>query len=388
LRGSSDPDIAAGRQLFSQANCQSCHGGPQWTSGRVRYNPPPDATLISNGQLIAELRKVGTFNAQDFNEVRQNAAPAIGADGFVPPSLLSLFAFPQTFLHGGGNNTLDLVMANVAHRSAGTGTDTLTDATKRAQLIKFILSIDAVTVPISPNPPTTVTVTSAAWSTGNKVAPDSIASGYGTGLATLAGLPSALPLPVAVNGTTVAVTDANGVPRLGQLFYVGPLQVNFTVPTDSVPGSAAVTVTGGDGSVATGNVVIAPVVPSIFVAPGGTIAAGSAVRVGTNGTQTPLNIVLCAATCTATPIDLGAATDVVTVTFFGTGVRRASSLANVQATIGGVAAPVAFAGPQGQFVGLDQINVQLPAALRGRGLVPVVFTVDGQTSNTVMINVL
>ena len=43
LRGSTDPDIAAGRQLFTQANCQSCHGGPQWTSSRVRYNPPPDA---------------------------------------------------------------------------------------------------------------------------------------------------------------------------------------------------------------------------------------------------------------------------------------------------------------------------------------------------------
>jgi uncharacterized protein (TIGR03437 family) len=53
-----------------------------------------------------------------------------------------------------------------------------------------------------------------------------------------------------------------------------------------------------------------------------------------------------------------------------------------------VTAPVVFAGAQGQFVGLDQINVQLPAALRGRGIVPVVFTVDGQTSNTVMINVL
>ena len=42
LRGSTDPDIAAGRQLFTQANCQSCHGGAQWTSSRVRYNPPPD----------------------------------------------------------------------------------------------------------------------------------------------------------------------------------------------------------------------------------------------------------------------------------------------------------------------------------------------------------
>src|SRR6185437_13841772 len=149
-RGSADPDIAQGRQLFIQANCQSCHGGPQWTSGRIRFKPAPDATLISNGQLIAELRRVGTFNTQDFNEVRQNGAAAIGADGFVPPSLLSMFAFPQTFFHGGSANTLDAVMGNVAHRSAGTGSDTLTDSTKRAQLIKFLLSIDAATQPIAP----------------------------------------------------------------------------------------------------------------------------------------------------------------------------------------------------------------------------------------------
>jgi len=77
----------------------------------------------------------------------------------------------------------------------------------------------------------------------------------------------------------------------------------------------------------------------------------------------------------------------VTVIFFGTGLRKNSGLANVRASIGGVNATVAFAGPQGQFVGLDQMNVQLPASLRGKGDVPVIFTVDGQTSNTVLINV-
>ena len=49
--------------------------------------------------------------------------------------------------------------------------------------------------------------------------------------------------------------------------------------------------------------------------------------------------------------------------------------------------PSCFSGAQGEFVGLDQMNVQLPQSLRGRGEVPVVFTVDGQQSNTVTINV-
>jgi uncharacterized protein (TIGR03437 family) len=52
-----------------------------------------------------------------------------------------------------------------------------------------------------------------------------------------------------------------------------------------------------------------------------------------------------------------------------------------------VDAPVAFAGAQGEFAGLDQVNLQIPASLAGRGNVPVIVTVDGQTTNTVTINI-
>jgi mono/diheme cytochrome c family protein len=145
-----DPDVVAGRALFISANCQQCHGGAQWTSSRVRFTPPPDASLISSGgEIIGELRNVGTFNPSDLNEVRQNGAPPLGANGFAPPSLLSIFAFAQTFLHNGNAGSLDDVMNNVTHRSAGTGgVDTMTSAADRAKVVKFLLSIDAATIPI------------------------------------------------------------------------------------------------------------------------------------------------------------------------------------------------------------------------------------------------
>ena len=57
-----DPEVISGRQLFISANCQQCHGGAQWTSGRVRFTPPPNPALVVNAQLFSELRKVGTFN--------------------------------------------------------------------------------------------------------------------------------------------------------------------------------------------------------------------------------------------------------------------------------------------------------------------------------------
>jgi YVTN family beta-propeller protein len=144
-----DPNVVAGRSLFIAANCQQCHGGAQWTSSRVRYTPPPSAGLIVGGQIIGELRQVGTFDPGFVNEVRQNAAPPLGADGFNPASLLSLFAFPRTFLHNGRVASLTDVLNNVQHRSAGTGgVDTLTNPADRAFIESFLQSIDAATVPI------------------------------------------------------------------------------------------------------------------------------------------------------------------------------------------------------------------------------------------------
>jgi uncharacterized protein (TIGR03437 family) len=49
---------------------------------------------------------------------------------------------------------------------------------------------------------------------------------------------------------------------------------------------------------------------------------------------------------------------------------------------------VIFAGAQGSFAGLDQANIRIPRSLAGRGKVNLVFTVQGRTANTVMINVL
>src|SRR5262249_50028972 len=86
-----DADVVAGRQISIANNCQSCHGTAMWTSGRIRYAAPPDASLIKTGQLLAEIRSVGTFDPKAFNEVNNAGAPAIGSDGFVPPSLLSIF---------------------------------------------------------------------------------------------------------------------------------------------------------------------------------------------------------------------------------------------------------------------------------------------------------
>jgi len=75
------------------------------------------------------------------------------------------------------------------------------------------------------------------------------------------------------------------------------------------------------------------------------------------------------------------------VSFFGTGIRNRSSLANVSVTINGIGVPVSYAGPAPGYTGLDQVNAALVLSLRGSGESNVVLTVDGLASNTVTINV-
>ncbi len=58
----------------------------------------------------------------------------------------------------------------------------------------------------------------------------------------------------------------------------------------------------------------------------------------------------------------------------------------VSCKIGSTTLPVAYAGPQLQFVGEDQVNVPLPKSLRGAGTVAVLLTVDGQAANTVTLS--
>jgi uncharacterized protein (TIGR03437 family) len=89
----------------------------------------------------------------------------------------------------------------------------------------------------------------------------------------------------------------------------------------------------------------------------------------------------------AVPIDLSNAADQVFLILFGMGVRLRSDLSAVTARIGGEAVETLFAGPQGRYAGLDQINLRIPQSLRGRGDLDVVISADGKTANTVRINI-
>jgi uncharacterized protein (TIGR03437 family) len=112
--------------------------------------------------------------------------------------------------------------------------------------------------------------------------------------------------------------------------------------------------------------------------------------VAADGSQSSQLVFQCGTTpgsCVSAPIDLGPETEQAILMLFGTGIRARSTLAGVTATIGGTAAEVQYAGPQGDYVGLDQVNVRVPRSLAGRGDVDIVLTVDGKTANVVTVNI-
>jgi uncharacterized protein (TIGR03437 family) len=237
----------------------------------------------------------------------------------------------------------------------------------------------------------TVANVSAASFTGPAVAANSIAVGFGRGLATATQPATTTPLPTRLAGTTVRVKDSAGAERLAPLFYASPTQVNYLVPPGTRTGPATVTVNSSDNSISTGNLQVDAVAPSLFSAnaSGRGVAAALVLRAAGTGAQTveqAARFDAGANTFVPAPIDLGPEADQVFLVLFGTGIRGFSSAGAVQVTAGGQSVPVPFAGAQGQFVGLDQLNVgPLPRGLAGRGEVNVVLTVDGKTANTVTV---
>jgi len=184
VAGEGDP--VAGREVFEDARCQNCHGGPLWTLSERYYTPILDGDLrtltleeagiddvgdVRPDQLrttdtsamnVLEndangppqrhscvVRDVGTFDAdgpdaRGANELRQNGNLAQGVDGFNVPSLLNA-GLGAPYLHHGAAETLEDLLDPegefLEHLRAGNQVLALSE-TQLRDLIAFVRSID------------------------------------------------------------------------------------------------------------------------------------------------------------------------------------------------------------------------------------------------------
>jgi uncharacterized protein (TIGR03437 family) len=185
------------------------------------------------------------------------------------------------------------------------------------------------------------------------LAPGGIASIFGTGLASgVAGIVST-PLPVNLGGVRVLVDG-----RASPLFYVSPGQINFQAPYESSTSGQLSIVVERDGVASAAEAApVAPNAPAVFTNGAGEPAAQRNPALDTITAANP-----------ARPGDV--------LTLFVTGIGELSNqpasgspapggplahaLRDARVTVGGVPATVYFAGLTPGFVGLGQINFEVP----------------------------
>lgn len=211
-----------------------------------------------------------------------------------------------------------------------------------------------------------LTVLNAASQQAVHIAPGSIITIFGTNLTTgTAVTPSALTPPTALGGVTVTIGGAAAA-----LFYTSPGQINAVVDPATSVGTDPVVVKSSTGT-QNGSVVIdANSPPGLFAL---------------NGIGTGDGAFVNALTALLAPFTPGSNNSATYLELYATGLNL--SVAPV-VSIGGVPGNVLFYGPSPCCVGLQQINIAVPASLAGAGRVPVIVTDNGQASNTVQVVLL
>jgi uncharacterized protein (TIGR03437 family) len=189
------------------------------------------------------------------------------------------------------------------------------------------------------------------------IAPGSLISIFGDGLAQGTAYAGSIPLPISLADTSVTI---NGV--RAPVLYVSPDQINAQVPLTSKAGTATIVITTSGSATPTVSLQIAALAPQIFVSSGLRVLA-----LDQNGTVN-------------SPGNPAAAGSIITVFVTGQG-----AMIGTAASIGNLPAQLLYAGPAPETAGLAQINMRVPALAPGDYQVQA--TVGGVASNHGLISV-
>ncbi len=221
-------------------------------------------------------------------------------------------------------------------------------------------------------------ISSAATSSAaTGVAPGSLASIYGDNLTNSTAQAATLPLPSQLGGVSVIIGGYTA-----RLLYVSASQINLQIPSEILPGKASFEVIGPLGT-ATGTATIVQAQPGMFV---NYSAFLSPIIVNPDGSLNdpshpahPGDYVVLYMTGQGpldTPVPDGAAAP---------SNPPARAVLPVSVTVGGLDAPVSFAGLTPTLTALFQVNVQIPAIYDG--IHPLIVTVGSAASDIFPISV-
>lgn len=214
----------------------------------------------------------------------------------------------------------------------------------------------------------------------SQVSPGSIISIFGTNLSSTTVAAQSFPLPTRLASTTVAI---GGIPA--PLFSVSPTQINAQVPFELTGTTASLVVQNGVASSAAVLLTATPVLPGIFsldssgTGPGAITHASNQLLVTADSPAEAGEFVQIFST------GLGKVIPAISSGRAGRLQPLSETASRVTVSMNAVAAPVNFAGLAPGWVGVYQVNAQVPEGIRGT--VAVRLTVEGVLSNTVTMEV-
>ncbi len=234
----------------------------------------------------------------------------------------------------------------------------------------------------------------ASYAGGIGVAPGSIASVFGVDFASGLNLFSGAKLPLNLGGASLAVTDtAAGLNLSAPLFYVSPGQMNVQIPWETLPGDVTALqpiLSGARGEASMFTVQF--FAPGIFTVDQSGGGQGSVTNAATGQLAAEAGKFP-----NAQPIQRG---EYISIYCTGLGLvdqpppdgapAPAQPLANTYFTpvvmIGAMQANVTFSGLAPGFIGLNQVNAQIPSNAPTGNAVPLSISDGiGDNSNTVTI---
>jgi uncharacterized protein (TIGR03437 family) len=237
-------------------------------------------------------------------------------------------------------------------------------------------------------------VNGASFAKGQPVSPGSLVSIFGTGLVSKVASADTIPLSNSLSGVTVTFADLPPAPLLSIIPGASGSddQINAQVPWDIGSGTGVVNVmvTTANGTSAPVAVNFAPSMPGIFIAALGGQLNAVAVNFSDNSLAWPQGLV-----SGSHPAKTG---DVLVIYATGLGAVDhppveggipgvlAKTIATPKVLFGGVAGEVLFSGLSPQFVGVNQLNVQVPTGVKAGSAVPLQIEINGFTStNTAVV---
>jgi uncharacterized protein (TIGR03437 family) len=211
------------------------------------------------------------------------------------------------------------------------------------------------------------------------IAPGSIAAAFGDLLVASASTGGSSPLLTSLSGLSLQFGDATEAP----LFFASTGQVNFQVPWELAGQTQTTIAAAFNGQIGAAQTLsLAPFAPGIFSMSSqgngqGAILDASYHLVDSSNPATAGSSVLIF--CTG----LGAVTNQPPTGSPAGDTPFSETAIMPTVTIGGAPAQVTFSGLAPGYVGLYQMNVQVPAGLTATNAAPVVISGAGVTSNTV-----